>query len=394
MPWIQEISKTKFRATYRDAAGKRHTKTWPTKTAAKTWALDQEAKVRDGSHRDPRSGRMKVREWWAHWAPTRVIEDNTRAAYDSQWRNHIEPRWGDERLDMIGTDDIEAWIAQMLADGVGTSTVRSAGALFLELLTSAATRRPSSLIAVNPGVGVKLPRAPRKTERFLDDAEYGRLLDGAVIDGETVDGFGEPWRTLVAFLCHTGLRWGEMAGLDVTNVDFLRRQVRVRGVLTETRGHFRFKSYPKSAAGWRTVPIPAEVVDMLAAHLKVRPAVALTLPDERGRSVTRTLLFTGLKGAPLARNWNARTWKPKVTALKLAAPTPTPHDMRHTFASWLVQDGVDLRVVQALLGHESITTTERYAHLAPDAGERAVKALEGRALRRSEPPAAAEPADG
>jgi integrase len=386
MPWVKEIGKDKFRATYRDAAGKRHTKVWPTKSSARTWALDREAEVRNGTHRDPKAGRITVGAWWEKWFPIRVIEANTRASYDSQWRNHVKLRWEKVPLESVSTDDVEAWVAKMLADGVGAHTVRAAAQLLAELLSAAVTRRPVPLLMVNPAHGVRLPTAPRKAERFLTDEEYTALLDGAAVgDDEPVQvaGFVEPWRTLVEFLCHTGLRWGEMAGLDVTNVDFLRRQVHVRGVLTETRGVFRFKAYPKSAKSRRTLPLPQEIVDSLAAHLQTRPARSVTLPDERDKPTTRRLVFTGLRGSPLARNWNARVWRPKIAALKLPAPLPTPHDMRHTFASWLVQDGVDLSTVQAKMGHESIATTMRYAHLAPDADARIVTVLEARAARRA-----------
>src|SRR5215471_1313291 len=90
------------------------------------------------------------------------------------------------------------------------------------------------------------------------------------------------------------------------------------------------------------------------------------------------------RGGPINdANLRTRIWYPGI-AKAAVRPLP-PKYMRHTAASWLVQDGVPLYDVQALLGHESFRTTERYAHLAPDAHDRVLKSWAGRMVTDAEP---------
>ena len=102
----------------------------------------------------------------------------------------------------------------------------------------------------------------------------------------------------------------------------------------------------------RTVPIPPHLLDDMLTLVSGRAGDDLVFPAPSGGPFDDT-------------NFRARVFVPAVRRARV--PRGTPHDMRHTAASWLVMAGVDLYRVQALLGHESFRTTQRYAHLAPDA---------------------------
>jgi len=143
---------------------------------------------------------------------------------------------------------------------------------------------------------------------------------------------------------HTGMRMGELTGLDASAIDFLRRQIHV----WQVNSRYGLRDYPKSKRSNRVVPVPDHVLDAL------------------GRLPKTGLVFTGPQGGAIEdTNFNRRVWTP---ALKRAGvPHASPHTMRHTAASWLVQSGIDLYRVSALLGHESPLMTQRYAHLAPNA---------------------------
>jgi integrase len=126
-------------------------------------------------------------------------------------------------------------------------------------------------------------------------------------------------------------------------VDLDARQLRVVRVLVEVGGRITPKPYPKSRAGRRTVPLPAPLVELLAAHREAFPS-----PE---------LVFTNLVGGPVGRtSFRTRTWKPAIRRAGLSERLRF-HDLRHSYATWLVSDGVPPNIVQRIMGHEDVTTT-------------------------------------
>jgi integrase len=161
----------------------------------------------------------------------------------------------------------------------------------------------------------------------------------------------------------TGMRWGEVAGLHADRLHPLRKRLDVVDVLVEVGGRREIKPYPKSKAR-RTLPLTDELCELLAEHLARYPA--------RGRQ----LVFQPQPVGMLSRHtWGRDVFRPAV-ARALGRTDVRVHDLRHSYASALVQAGRPLQEVQLLLGHASITTTQRYAHLGPDRFEDAVAVLE------------------
>lgn len=170
---------------------------------------------------------------------------------------------------------------------------------------------------------------------------------------------------------YTGLRWGELSGLHCHRID--RRRSRLFVVEVNTKSGI--KEYPKSSKSRREVPLPAHALEALERHIH--------------RLERDELVFTTITKGRAGRrlddgNWRRQIWWPAVDdAFHFDAdgeqrPVPhyPPHSMRHTCASWLVQKGVSLYEVQHLLGHESFQTTQRYAHLQPDAHKAVLGAWE------------------
>jgi integrase len=157
-------------------------------------------------------------------------------------------------------------------------------------------------------------------------------------------------------MAYAGLRWGEVAGLHAHRVDLAARRLTVVEVL---RRDATVKDRPKSAAGQRYVPLERRLVDLLG---ELVPASGMVFPG---------LHYT---------NWRRRVFAPAVLAAGLAAPLPTPHDLRHTFGSWLAGNGVPPTDIMALMGHSTLRATERYLHSGNDRFERALTALPARQL--------------
>jgi integrase len=343
---VDRIPSGKWRGTYRDGGGVRHSRTFVTKQAARVWAADREAEIRGGTWQDPKLGRVTVGEWHERWLSARVVEASTAAKNESHWRLYIQPRWGRVKLGTILRLDVQGWVVSMSAAGTGAETVAQAARLLSSMLNAA---MDSNVIPSNPAAGVTLPRVPKQPDRVLTRSELDALL--AVLD--------EPWRTLTLTAVFTGLRWAELAGLQVHRLDLLRRQLHVVEVL---RRDGTLKAYPKSRASQRDIPLTPDVVAALAAHLARRP--------------TDGFVFTGARGGPLNyTHVRSRMWVPALRRAGLPDPQPTFHDLRHTAISWLVAGGADLAVVQRVAGHESLVMTSRYAHARPDTAAAVVSAL-------------------
>lgn len=349
----KQLGSGNWQGIYRDAAGRRHTKVFPTKTAAKAWAADGESTVRTGTHRNPRAGRVRFEDWHARWIAARVVEESTRRR-DRTYAKVVLDRWEGWPLDAITRMDVQAWVADMEQKGRGPVAIEVAVQQLVSVLQAAVDESPS-LIPANPARGVRLPEQPSQPDRIILPDEEETLLAGLPTDQD---------RWMVEVLLGTGLRYGELVGLHGHRVDMLRKELHVVEVLTQTG---QVKAYPKSKRSRRVVPLEDRELHALAGAMERWGRDGLVF-----RTTTK-----GREGKPITgANWRKYHFAPG--ALLVSAPHPTPHDCRHTYATRLVADGVDLRTVQAVLGHESITTTERYVHAAADYQEKVRAALRRR----------------
>jgi integrase/recombinase XerD len=200
---------------------------------------------------------------------------------------------------------------------------------------------------------IELPRQARQLPDTLDVDEVDALL--AAPDIET--GVGLRDRALLELLYAAGLRISEALRLDMDDISLAAAQVRVIG-----KGDRE-----------RSLPLGEPAVEWLARYVdEVRPAW-LRVPQSRGGP-----LFLSPRGARLSRMSAWRVIR-RAAVLGGVKGQVTPHTLRHSFATHLLEGGADLRVVQELLGHASITTTQLYTHLT---GER-IKQVYARAHPRA-----------
>jgi integrase len=291
------------------------------------------------------------------------VSDGTRGDYLSYLDNDIRPHaLGAHPLTSLDRAAVAAWVNWMEKRGLAGKTIANRHGLLSAAMASAVRDR---LIPDNPCRGVRLPRTSHLKEEmvFLDKGEFERLY-----------GFvHQRYRPLVLFLVGTGVRFGEATALRVEDVDLDARSVRIRRAWKRTRRSVKELGPTKSRRSHRTVAVPAQVVEAL------RPLLAGRAPHE--------LVFTNARGSEVkqATFW-VRVWQPAVCAfagdetvfdrdkdgrkvLRVVkegpGKHPRVHDLRHTFASWAIQNRVPLPVIQRQLGHESITTTiDTYGHLA------------------------------
>jgi len=231
------------------------------------------------------------------------------------------------------SQQLEAWIASMRADGLAPATIArrasSVRAYFRHLVLIGSK-------AENPAASLQLPRRPRTLPRALSPAETERLIDAAT--GTAPRTLRD--RALVELLYGAGLRVSEAVGLDKASVSIEERIVRVLG----------------KGGKERLVPLGRPAAEAVRRYLALgRPHL-----DRRYRPE----LFLNARGGPLTRAGAFLILRRLAEKAGLEPGRVHPHLLRHSFATHLLEGGADLRSVQEMLGHSDLGTTERYTHVS------------------------------
>jgi len=330
MPSIQKRPDGRWRARYRDPAGREHARHFARKIDAQRFLDGIASAMLSGAYVDPARARVTVGEWSARWLDGVQVKPSTRATYESLLRCHVLPTWGDVPLSGVTHADVSAWTAKLASSGLAPATVRQTHRV-LSLLLGLAVR--DGRMPRNPAHGAPLPRSAPSGKRFLDHRQVSELADAAATQRPE---YGLAVRVLA--LC--GLRFGELAALRVGRVDLLRRRLEVAESITEVNGRAVFGT-PKNNTP-RSVPVPRSLADGLAQLM------AGKTPD--------ALVFTAPEGGVLLlRNFRRRAFNPACLAAGLDGLTP--HDLRHTAASLAVAAGANVKAVQRMLGHASAAMT-------------------------------------
>jgi integrase len=263
-------------------------------------------------------------------------------------RNHLLPMLGDKEVDKLSRLDIMTWRAAQLKS-VGAKTVKNRLAVLNRMLRFAVELE---VIAAFPRVVPTKVTLP--DPEWLTDAELAQLLAAA-------DPF---WRAVMGFIANTGLRIGELRGLQWEFVDMKAQRIRI---VYATAGHSDVLGSPKSHKP-RTVPLNDAAqgilrgLPRLGAFVFCQPPKGLVLRYHPCRmGMAETVKKAGIR---------------KVIGF---------HTLRHTFASHLAMRGCPLRTLQELLGHSSLQMTMRYAHVSPDVGQSAVALLNKKPVSDEKP---------
>ena len=296
------------------------------------------------------AGRHRFRDVVDLWADTLLdIKGSTQARYARDLTLHVLPAFGDTPVEDLDPDRLQRWVATLyrgtapVPDGVkarplSAESIRGA-VTAVRLVLDYAVKR--SMIARNPAVGLRLPRkntVERKT--FLTPDEVRSLAAHAPTG---------PGAACILTLAATGMRIGEALGLNVGDVDAAARRIHIDRTVTVDRDGRTALGLPKNGKP-RTVAYPAWLGPVLAELLD-RPASAPLFAAPRG-------------GRWTVNTWRNRVWYPASRASGVEARV---HDLRHTYASWAVAAGADVKTLQRQLGHSSASMTlDVYAELFPD----------------------------
>ncbi len=242
-----------------------------------------------------------------------------------------------EKVDVRNVDDIviRSYMGFLYKKNQKSTIARKLSALrsFFRFLVK------RGAIRTNPADKVLTPKRGRPLPNYLPVDDMFRLLDG--VKGESVLALRN--RAILETLYSTGVRVAELAGMDIGDVDFDSGFVRVIG-----KGNNE-----------RLAPVGKKALGRIRAYVDTR--------RETTGSVIQGSdpLFLNSRGGRLSTRSIARLLEVVVRQMGLLRPI-SPHGLRHTFATHMLDAGADLRVVQELLGHASLTTTQRYTHVSID----------------------------
>jgi len=289
---------------------------------------------------DPRGGKIPLADVYRSWLASRPdLSAKVRRGYEDNWRLRIEPRFGSWAIASITHESVQRWVNEMTASGLGPRTVRWTHSVLKMTLDHAV--EDGRLIGKSPASRTRFPAMRQTTHVYLTAPEVAALAHACGDQGD-----------VVFILAYTGLRFGELTGLNIEDVDLNARRIRVRRSITQVGGRLT-EGNPKSKAGRRSVPIPERLVPMLKARIDGRPPGAPAISSPKG-------VRLGLENWKRSVRW--RTAIEQIGREKLRV-----HDLRHTYASLSRRAGADLRLLQKAMGHASITVTAHtYADLFDD----------------------------
>jgi integrase/recombinase XerD len=304
-----------------------------------------------------------IRGYLDHLLVERGLAANTMAAYRrdlTRYQNHLADLGRTDPTE-VTTADVTGFLASLRdldADGKPALSASSAARTLVAVRGLHAFWLRDGATPADPAAEVKPPSLPTRLPKALPVDDVERMIEAAGAAGDTM---ALRDRALLEVLYGTGARVSEAVGLDIDDIDLAARAVLLTG-----KGDKQ-----------RVVPLGSYAADAVDAYLvRGRPHLAAQAKAARGAGPA---VFLNSRGARLSRQ---SAWQVLQTAAESADVTVhvSPHTLRHSFATHLLDGGADVRVVQELLGHASVTTTQVYTLVTVDKLREVYAASHPRAL--------------
>ncbi len=299
----------------------------------------------------PDATRGTVAERMTAWlAGAHNVSPKTRERYAELAANQIVPHLGMVQLPKLADVTVRAWHAKLLEAELSPRTILHAHRVLCKALAGTQAR-----MALN----VELPLIEQDEVEILEPKEVEQVLEA----------LKDHWLLpIVSLALATGMRRGELLGLQWGDANLDTATLRIERSVEETKTGLRLKP-PKTKRGRRTIALSEDAVAMLRAH-KVQQ-LGLRLQLGMGKPDTTTLVFSTVEGGLLRPRNVTKAWSRVV-------PDHTFHSLRHTHASMLIHKGVDILTISRRLGHsKAAITLDIYGHLMPGADRAAADAIAG-----------------
>ena len=281
-----------------------------------------------------------IKSFLEYMRSERNLSPNTVAAYNddlNQFNEFLVKHFSAFSVDIAEVDQvtIRLFLGELLEQGKSKRSVARKLAAVRSFMKYLVKHR---VIKYNPGINIVTPKLPKKLPVFLDESSVNRMM--TLQDCTTIRGLRD--RAILELLYGTGIRLNELIQLDITDIDFNNNTVKVFG---KGRKH-------------RIVPLGRKAKEAIRGYLTAREreqAGAVLNEDGRAAFLSTRGKRMYPKGVYLVVNKHIGA----VSELE----KKSPHVLRHTFATHMLNRGADLRAVKELLGHESLSTTQLYTHV-------------------------------
>jgi integrase len=343
---VRETNRMRWRARYVDERGREHTKAFVRKADAQRWLDKQTAAIVGGTHVAPRDAQLTVDQWCDMWIKGYGINRDSTVR---QARTHIKQivtEFGGMQLSALRPSEVKTWTARLQREGMEASYVYALHSRLSQILGD----------AVHDGVLGRNP-CSRKTSPPMGKAKV------YVATTEQVwaihDSVPDHLKVAVLLGAFAGLRVAEVAGLRVTDVDF------IRGVVHPKQ---QWPDKPlKTDGSDQAIPIPQDLALLLSASVQKYPSDMMVTNGPGTNRAGPWIIERAVRDAKAAIAESEKDLKTKVLTLPEGFSF---HDLRHYLASLLIASGADIKTVQARLRHATARTTlDTYSHLWPDADE-------------------------
>lgn len=347
----------RWQARWINALGEPKTATFAKKIEADRELTKQEAAALQGDWLDPEAGKVSVGTFALEtWLPAQSIIGRTEKEYRGVLNRYLLPEWGRRQIRSIKPSEASAWQALLVSKYELTGTYPNKVARHIRSVFKLAVM--DHVIRVSPFDKIKAPTLVESTVDPPDVAEARRIIDHA---------YTPLWQVLFEINALTGLRSGELRGMRVGKIDFLRKAYRVDEQLVYEAGKGLFLDDLKTPSAKRVLPLNQRAIDLLAEYIAKYP------PPSEGQ--WQDLVFTMPDGRPIGES--TVDWALKATCRKAKVRARRMHEWRHHYASILIAGNENPKVVQRRLGHKDFATTMRiYAHLFAEAEEQTRSVLD------------------
>ena len=309
--------------------------------------------------------RATVGAWLDQWLDETAalrVSAKTLERYHGLVNQQIRPHLGTVPIQKLRPADVKAWHAKLIEEGrIARSTIQHAHQVLHQALSDAAALE---IVPRNVAALVKPP--PKQKQEMA-------ILTAEQIAGVFAKLEGSELYTVAVLAFATGMRRGELAALRWSDIDLDGATARVERSLEQTAAGLTFKS-PKTAAGNRTIALPAFGITALREYRKERMELRFALGG--GRLPDDTLVFGNIDDSPRAPRWITDAWRRAVKWRKL--PKVTFHSFRHSHASALIASGLDVVTISKRLGHATpAVTLSVYSHMFKNTDDLAAAAIDG-----------------
>lgn len=340
--------------------GKRLSKYFHSRGECREWVQETLSQIEQGM--SFASAQLSFSEYLDQWLGSikSTVRPKTLQQYTQIVRDHIIPKLGRTKLKDIHPLQIQALYKEKMSEGTSARTVILVHAVIHRAMGMALKW---GLIGRNPVDAVTRPKIQHKEMQTLTDDQVRAFLSCAK---------GTRFEALFWLAISTGMRQGEILGLKWSDLDWNTKKLHIQRQVQRITGEGFVFTEPKSSAGRRVIVLSTLTIEKLLNHLDLQQNAKIKAGSNW---VEKDLIFPSSIGSPQDQKNLDRIFKE--TLVKAGIPKIRFHDLRHTAATLMLQEGIHPKVVQERLGHSDISMTLNvYSHVLPSMQEDAAEKLD------------------